>query len=149
MTNEPKYCFIDKKSEKEKTVKRFSKFFYRNDLDEKAIGELSKKISEHAIMAAAIVNNETVGFAAYYRNDAATKTAYISVVVIDPEYRGMGLGTEIIKNVIDDCDKNGYERIRLEVDKNNQKAIRLYQKFGFKKVEEKSENNCYYELTVK
>ena len=49
-----------------------------------------------------------------------------------PEYRGMGIGSELLKNVIEKAREFGLEKIELNVYTTNESAIALYKKFGFK-----------------
>ena len=52
---------------------------------------------------------------------------------IEPDFRGMGIGTELMKQLIEAV-KNKYNAISLSVSINN-KAKHLYEKFGFIKYE--------------
>ncbi|MBR1731595.1 MAG: GNAT family N-acetyltransferase, partial [Ruminococcus sp.] len=71
-----------------------------------------------------------------------------TLVALDTEYQGRGLGTLMIKKVVDDCADNGYKKIRLEVDNSNIKAVKLYEKLGFRKEKETSDNTAFYCLTL-
>ncbi len=48
-----------------------------------------------------------------------------------PEYRGHGLGERLLVAVMEDCQKQGVERIELEVFESNPHAIRLYKRHKF------------------
>jgi len=48
-----------------------------------------------------------------------------------PEYRGKGIGTILMKKMLDLLQKDGYHQVSLSVQKENAGAIRLYQKTGF------------------
>ncbi len=54
---------------------------------------------------------------------------YIDSVVTDSAYRGMGIALELQKHVIDNLP---FKEIHLEVAQMNFKAIRIYEKMGFK-----------------
>jgi len=49
-----------------------------------------------------------------------------------PDYRGRGLGEKLLRATIDAAVKMGIERVELEVYPSNQRAIRLYEKLGFR-----------------
>lgn len=51
-----------------------------------------------------------------------------------PEYRGKGIGTILMKKMLDLLQKDGYRQVSLSVQKENAGAIRLYQKTGFEMV---------------
>jgi len=49
-----------------------------------------------------------------------------------PGYRGLGLGKKLMEYVIDGARARGVEKISLDVFSNNERAIGLYKKFGFR-----------------
>lgn len=57
----------------------------------------------------------------------------LNMFVID-EFRGFGVGSELLDQVISLCNDSEIENITLEVRKSNQNALGLYKKFGFKSV---------------
>ena len=54
------------------------------------------------------------------------------------EYRGLGIGTALMKEILALLKTHGYERVSLSVQKANY-AVKLYQKVGFEIVQEKDE----------
>ena len=56
---------------------------------------------------------------------------FISYLVIDPEYQNNGIGTSIIKNIL-----NNNDIVYLWVYKENKIAISLYKRLGFNIIEE-------------
>lgn len=54
------------------------------------------------------------------------------------EYRGKGIGTELIKSMLMLLKNKGYKRASLSVQKNNY-AVKMYEKVGFKVVNENDE----------
>jgi len=56
---------------------------------------------------------------------------YISVVVVDEEQRGMGLGTSLVQKAIEIAREKRCSKVVLDVDAENGAAVELYQKFGF------------------
>lgn len=53
---------------------------------------------------------------------------------IVPELRNSGYGYYFLNNIIQECEKLGMNNLCLSVDKNNQSAINLYEKGGFKEM---------------
>ena len=80
-----------------------------------------------------VVNGEDVGvYQAYATNKWGLREGkkdwwYLAHIYIKPEYRGMGIGTNIIKKDIREHDK-----ILLQVMKSNSRARKLYESLGFK-----------------
>ena len=54
------------------------------------------------------------------------------------EYRGQGLGTRILRQMLDLLHKEGYRQVSLSVQKENY-ALRMYQKAGFEIVADRGE----------
>lgn len=50
------------------------------------------------------------------------------------EHWGNGVGSALLRKIVDFAAKNGFEQIDLEVRSDNLRAIRLYEKFGFQKL---------------
>ena len=57
---------------------------------------------------------------------------YITNVAVLPEYRGLGIGNALMKKLDDLAKLENLSFISLEVRTSNQKAISLYEKFGYK-----------------
>ena len=58
-------------------------------------------------------------------------------------YRGMGIGTTLMKELVLRARRNRVKRISLTVSSENVNAINLYVKFGFKTVKEVAERKWY------
>ena len=91
-----------------------------------------REIEENPDMDYAIaeIDGKMAGFAGLWR---VAGEGHINNVVVAPEYRGRGVGTEIINKLTDDARKAGIKEFTLEVRVSNRAAIGLYEKFGFKK----------------
>lgn len=59
--------------------------------------------------------------------------AYLGGVAIDPAFTGKGYGLAMLNEVIEYVKGKGFLRVELSVATGNEKAIRLYEKVGFKK----------------
>ncbi len=97
-----------------------------------AVDFFAEKFSEHAnVIVAENCKNACMGFIAYYANNIATKTAYITMIATLPEYRGMHIGQSLMDYCKKDVFSKGYCFIGLEVGKNNLIAQQFYEKNGF------------------
>ena len=76
-----------------------------------------------------ILNNEIVAFISYRILYERTELDYIFV---KEEARKKGIASMLIADMIEKCKENNVETIDLEVNSSNERAINLYQKFGFK-----------------
>ncbi len=63
---------------------------------------------------------------------------YYAIVAVDEKSRGQGIGSFILEEGIKLARKKGCKRAVLDVDIENDGALRLYERFGFRKFKEKS-----------
>ncbi len=67
----------------------------------------------------------------YVGYDVILDEICINNIAVDAAYRRLGIGTELIKQVINNATETGKNRIFLEVNEQNISAIALYKKMGF------------------
>ncbi len=60
------------------------------------------------------------------------KDYYISNIAVDPEFRGQGMGTCIVENALKHAENSGCGKVILNVTLNNERALKFYERFGFK-----------------
>ena len=81
--------------------------------------------------------------------------AEIRDLVVDPDYRGHGLGSKLIKLCIAAAKERGYKQIYLQTTPQMLAAQKLFQKFGFLPVKDRTQTDakakaeampCYYIL---
>ena len=93
--------------------------------------EFSEKLASYANVYVCLKENSPCGLLVYYSNDTSSKTAYISLIGVLEEYRGISVG----KFMLDWCMYNssivGMSTVKLEVELNNENAIRFYKRNGF------------------
>jgi [ribosomal protein S18]-alanine N-acetyltransferase len=77
----------------------------------------------------AIANKEQIiGCGCFW---AILEEAHITLLMIHPDYQGLGLGQLLLYSLLKDAYKRQLERATLEVRVSNEVAISLYKKFGF------------------
>ena len=67
--------------------------------------------------------------------------AHILSISVRNEMQSKGIGTLLLKSMLDQCKVMNYKKIFLEVRVSNEKAISFYEKFGFSK--DAIRNNYY------
>jgi ribosomal-protein-alanine N-acetyltransferase len=92
----------------------------------------AKKIAENTITFEVWQNNNLIGLIAAYLNDENHHLGFITNVSVEKEYAGKGIASQLLTNCINFARKKEYKEIALEVNLNNQQAIKLYEKFLFK-----------------
>jgi ribosomal protein S18 acetylase RimI-like enzyme len=91
-------------------------------------------IAEEDSVLFAEINGELVGMAGWYRNNSEKlkHTATINSIYVKPEYRRKGIASELINEVISELSvKEEIIRLDLNVNTQNERAVKLYQKLGF------------------
>ena len=87
------------------------------------------------------INYDIVGFAGFKK---IIDEADIMNIVVKKSFRNIGIGSLLLKNLIEKSIKLEIKQINLEVNENNVSAISLYKKFGFKTtgIRKNYYNNC-------
>lgn len=75
--------------------------------------------------------NEPIGFA--WLRWKESLTAEIEPLGIKPDYRGIGLGRELLSSALHQLKQDGADTVQLGLWESNQAAIRLYQSLGFER----------------
>lgn len=97
-----------------------------------------RKLEAHAEVVTDSLAGRCRGFVAFYCNDVASRQAYISLVLVDPQDRAAGLGRKLVARVLEICRERGFVSCRLEVRKDNAAALGMYQALGFAPVGERA-----------
>ena len=82
---------------------------------------------------AAEINGKIVGGAGIYPSDGlpAGTCEFVKMYLL-PEARGVGLGKTLIEKSLQFAKENGYENVYLESMPELKKALKIYEKFGFR-----------------
>jgi GNAT superfamily N-acetyltransferase len=82
------------------------------------------------------LNHQVEGSIAIDGMKATTEGAHLRWFILSPETRGRGFGNRLMEEAISFCKKRGYSKIYLCTFEGLHAARNLYEKFGFKLVEE-------------
>jgi len=73
----------------------------------------------------------------YFKFEMTTEpSAQVLSIAVHPEHQGKGIGQKLLFEGIKHIEALGINKIKLEVRPNNISAIKIYEKFGFRKVGE-------------
>ena len=108
-------------------------FLISEQKEEKFIGRFL--MSKNDAMFVAVCDGKIVGNAVVERNRIArySHRAEISLTVLR-DFWGKGIGTHLMKMMIDFAKTVGIEILYLEVRNDNHRALSLYEKFGFESI---------------
>lgn len=123
-------------------VKKESNFMYIENIwgwdEDYQIQDINTdfKLSDYKII---VLENKDIGF---IQLDESGNTFNITEIHIVPEYRGQAIGSHIINDILRD-DKNHDKTITIGCFLLNQRAKNLYEKLGFKII---NETETHYEM---
>lgn len=100
------------------------------------LGEYSKKIASKAILFTRFHEKTLIALCAIYATDKEHLQAYLTLLAVAPEFRGIGLAKKIIAEMEVYVLNNGFKSIRLEVYKTNLGALSMYKSLGYEIVEQ-------------
>lgn len=94
----------------------------------------SMKEEEHSVLYVAWKDGEIVGDASLSGFPRRmSHRAEFGIAVAKPEW-GQGIGSALLKKIIEYAKEHAIELINLEVRSDNGRAIQMYEKFGFQKI---------------
>ncbi len=108
---------------------------------------MAKKFSNNGIVLVASIESKICDFSVAYMNDVIDCNAFISMLAVLPAYRKNGIGKIMVDWIIENAKQQGMRRVRLQVDKDNESAIKFYKRNEFVVAEIKADS-YYMELKI-
>jgi ribosomal protein S18 acetylase RimI-like enzyme len=99
------------------------------------------KLDAKAEIVADCVAGRCRGFVAFYCNDLETRRAFITLLLVDPVDRGMGIGEALVAFVLHTAKRRGFTGCGLEVNQQNRIAYDFYRAQGFQLRETRGESH--------
>lgn len=106
------------------------------------LDEYSKKIASKAILFTRFNDKTLIALCAIYATDNEYLQAYLTLLAVDPAFRGRGVAKKLISEMEAYVLDAGFKYVKLEVYKNNVSALSMYRRFGYEIVEES--HNSYF-----
>lgn len=91
------------------------------------INELSNPLATYFV---AEFEGDAVGYIGYYK---ILDEGHITNVAVAPEFQNRKIATNLIETLIQTATKDKVNRLTLEVSVKNERAIKLYESFGFRR----------------
>ena len=98
-----------------------------------ALKDLKYELNDNPVSNLWVIESETTGIVGFVDYWITFDSATICQICVNPLFRRKGLGSMMIDELVSDCKANRVRNITLEVRENNDAAIKLYEKNGFKK----------------
>ena len=118
-------------------VKKADKTFPTPICERTDISKFTERILQKAIILQAKIDDESVGLSSFYANDQINHISHWTFLAVDPQYAKRGIATQLIAEMLSIVKKAGMLSVDVLTDTVNTKPRRLYEKLGFKLVEEK------------
>lgn len=99
----------------------------------------TSKVLNNACFISISENEEIVGLVIFYCNDFTLGFSYITYIAVRSEYRNKGIGNELLEKSCIYCRRIGFNKMRLEVNKTNLNAFKLYVKQDFCIIEDRGQ----------
>lgn len=93
--------------------------------------QMAEKFIDYGNIICIKMKEEVVGFGAFYDNNQEQKEAFLSMIAVKDEYRDLGVGSMLLHEILLQVKKKGMKSVKLEVLKNNGRAIDFYKGKGF------------------
>ena len=119
-----------------------SNLFYFSLASQINIGFYAKKIKKYSFTFECWCQDCLVGLIACYLNNHTEKEGFITNVSVLEEYQGFGIATKLLNQVFDKAIKLNFFKISLDVFRDDEKAISLYERTGFKMEKRWGTNKC-------
>lgn len=98
----------------------------------------------------ALLNGKVVGGAGVYPTEGLPDgTCELIKMYLLPEVRGLHIGKELMYNCIDFANDYGYRQMYLETLPELDKALKMYEDFGFKKIDYSLGNTGHYACDIR
>lgn len=88
---------------------------------------------DHGLVIAASDQEAIIGVIAFIRNWQESGKAYLATLVVKREFQGHGIGMSLIEESLRRLNAEEISEIELLVAPDNEAAIKLYERFGFKR----------------
>ena len=110
--------------------------YYSKDLEAIKAGridleEMAKKFTAFGTVIELIEDGVRKGYAGFYHNDRKLGRAFLSMIVVLPEYQGRGCGSRILAETEHECIDDGMKILAVDVRTDNQRAVKFYEERGF------------------
>ena len=96
--------------------------------------ELQYEINDNPVSNLWVIESSMFGVVGFIDYWITFDSATVCQICVNPLFRGRGLGSQMLTEMIKDCRANRVRNITLEVRDHNKQAIKLYEKIGFKTV---------------
>lgn len=76
-------------------------------------------------------NDKNLGMISFYSNDLIDNIGFLTLIVVNKKNSNRGMGSKLINFAEEYCRNKGMKKMRLEVLKNNEPALKFYKKHKY------------------
>ncbi len=144
-------CEITTYEEMDKVITTFKDSYYlRRITNPEYKDTFIKKQLECGHFVVEYHDDNPVGFISFYSNDLNSGVSFVTAMVVSEDL-GFLKGKTLIRLLTESRNiaiKNNMKSVKLEVEKDNKRAIKLYEHFGFRPVEEETDNTIFMQMDI-
>lgn len=143
------YCvdFVYTQSEKRNIIDKLEGAFQHKISLRNDYAELIEKIDLYAEFIVAY-HSKLLGYVAMYANDLNSKNAYITLIAVNPLYQGHYIGSRLLAVCETVALQRSMKTISLEVQRENKKVTRFYEKNGFVYQKDGPDGSIYMKKSI-
>lgn len=94
--------------------------------------KISKRISEDQLLIYEI-DGKIIGFLGWdAKHQNNPDNWYLEQITIHKDYRGQGIGKELVRYFLDFCRKNGVKKVYAHVQDHNERSLKMFLNTGWK-----------------
>ena len=101
------------------------------------LNEYARELATHGRNFFLVADGEDIAHAGFYCNDVESGVAFVSSVAVLPQCQGSEAAGYLLTRIADACRARHMTALSLEVDNGNTRAIRFYEKQGFRFVSDR------------
>ncbi len=141
------FCFGNLGFEQVLTFLRETDKEFKHPLSEKVnLEEYARKLSQYSSFSYCVEQDEMIGMISCYTN--RPPEGYISNVCVKSSHQGCGVFSKMLDELLKRSATLGIKRLKLEVNDDNENAIWVYEKWGFRIIGNASQCSKYMVLEL-
>lgn len=103
--------------------------------DKFKLEDIAQKYIDRAHIYISYFNNKPCGLVAFYPN-IRPKDSYLSMIMVNKEYRGKSIGKNLELLCLDFCKENNSKGVMVNMRKSNERLLQSRQELGYKIIKE-------------
>lgn len=110
--------------------------------------KILKRISDDQLLLCCLDNDKVIGFLGWNSKfQHNSNNWYLEQITLHKDYRGQGIGKELVRYFMDLCRKNGVKKVYAHVQEHNERSLKMFLDTGWK-INNDSDKKVDKEITI-